>query len=141
MRSTSAQRWIGVVGCVVMSLAGSRCAQSGTGPSQEASAAAGAYTLTAISGGAADRAEPSAQEDVPLLRLAREAHLSPFHFARLFRRTVGLPPQQFVLQLRIQRAIGLLKAGTISLAQIAAQCGFHDQPHFTRVLIFFPAHR
>lgn len=71
-------------------------------------------------------------EAVPLLALARRAHVSTFHFARLFRRTVGVPPHQFVLQLRVQRAINLLKAGTVSLAQIAVDCGFHDQPHFTR---------
>jgi AraC family transcriptional regulator len=71
-------------------------------------------------------------EDVSLTALARQAHVSPFHFARLFRRTVGLPPHQFVLRLRIQRAIGLMKTRTISLAHIAAESGFHDQPHFTR---------
>jgi AraC family transcriptional regulator len=71
-------------------------------------------------------------EDVSLMALARQAHVSPFHFARLFRRTVGIPPHQFVLRLRIQRAIGLMKSRTFSLAHIAAECGFHDQPHFTR---------
>jgi len=71
-------------------------------------------------------------EDVSLIALAREAHVSPFHFARLFRRTVGIPPHQFVLRLRVQRAIGLMKAGTLSLAHVAAESGFHDQSHFTR---------
>jgi len=71
-------------------------------------------------------------EDASLIVLAREAHVSPFHFARLFRRTVGIPPHQFVLRLRVQRAIGLMKARTLSLAQVAAESGFHDQSHFTR---------
>jgi AraC family transcriptional regulator len=71
-------------------------------------------------------------EDVSLMALARQAHVSPFHFARLFRRTVGIPPHQFVLRLRIERAIGLMKTRTLSLAHIAAESGFHDQPHFTR---------
>jgi AraC family transcriptional regulator len=71
-------------------------------------------------------------EDLSLIALARQAHVSPFHFARLFRRTLGIPPHQFVLRLRIQRAIGLMKTSTFSLAQIAAESGFHDQPHFTR---------
>jgi AraC family transcriptional regulator len=71
-------------------------------------------------------------EDVSSVALARQAHVSPFHFARLFRRTVGIPPHQFVLRLRIQRAIGLMKTRTLSLAHIAAESGFHDQPHFTR---------
>jgi AraC family transcriptional regulator len=71
-------------------------------------------------------------DDIPLLTLAKKAHISPFHFARLFRRTVGLPPHQFVLRLRIHRAMALLRAGRMPLAQIAVACGFHDQPHFIR---------
>jgi AraC family transcriptional regulator len=71
-------------------------------------------------------------DDIPLLTLAIQAHISPFHFARLFRRTVGLPPHQFVLRLRIHRAIALLRAGRTPLAQVAVACGFHDQPHFIR---------
>ena len=71
-------------------------------------------------------------KDVSLIALAECAHISPFHFARLFRATVGLPPHQFVLRLRLQRATRLIKAGQLTLAQIAIDCGFHDQPHFTR---------
>ncbi len=71
-------------------------------------------------------------DDVPLLTLANHAHISPFHFARLFRQTVGLPPHQFVVRLRVQRAIGLLRSRQMPLAQIAVACGFHDQPHFIR---------
>lgn len=70
--------------------------------------------------------------DVSLVSLAQQAHVSPFHFARLFRRTLGVPPHQFVLQLRVQRALRLMKARTLSLAQIAVECGFHDQPHLTK---------
>ncbi|MGH9423351.1 MAG: helix-turn-helix domain-containing protein [Thermoanaerobaculia bacterium] len=71
-------------------------------------------------------------DNVSLLVLADQAHISPFHFARLFHRTVGLPPHQFVLRLRIHRAIALLRAGRTPFAQIAVACGFHDQPHFIR---------
>ena len=70
--------------------------------------------------------------DLSLLTLARQAHISSFHFARLFRATVGVSPHQFVLRLRLERAVGFMKAGKMTLAQIAVECGFHDQPHFTR---------
>jgi AraC family transcriptional regulator len=70
--------------------------------------------------------------DVSLIALAECARISPFHFARLFRATLGLPPHQFVLRLRLQRATRLITAGQLTLAQIAIECGFHDQPHFTR---------
>jgi len=70
--------------------------------------------------------------DVSLLTLPRQAHVSPFHFARLFRVTVGVSLHQFVLRLRLERAVRFMKARKMPLAQIAVQCGFHDQPHFTR---------
>lgn len=71
-------------------------------------------------------------EDVSLMTLAQQARISPFHFARLFRTTVGVSPHQFVLRLRLERALGLMKAGKTALADIAVECGFHDQSHLTR---------
>jgi AraC family transcriptional regulator len=76
--------------------------------------------------------ESQLADGVSLLTLAQRAHVSPFHFARLFRATVGMPPHRFVLRLRLERAAHLMKAGKMTLAQIAVECGFHDQPHFTR---------
>jgi AraC family transcriptional regulator len=71
-------------------------------------------------------------ENLSLLELADQAHASPFHFARKFRATVGVAPHQFVLRQRVHKSVGLIKAGRLPLAQIAVECGFHDQPHFTR---------
>jgi AraC family transcriptional regulator len=56
----------------------------------------------------------------------------PGHFARQFRRTTGLPPQQYVIARRVERAKALLQAGTdLSLAQVAARAGFSNQSHFS----------
>ena len=55
-------------------------------------------------------------KDVSLIALAECAHISPFHFARLFRATLGLPPHQLVLRLRLQRATRLITAGRLTLA-------------------------
>ena len=52
-----------------------------------------------------DCIESQRGDDVSLLTLAQQAHISPFHFARLFRATVGVPPHQFVLRLRLERAV------------------------------------
>ena len=79
-----------------------------------------------------ERIESQLADDASLLTLAQRAHISPCHFARLFRATVGVPPHRFVLRPRLERAIRLMKAGKMTLAQIAVECGFHDQPHFTR---------
>lgn len=71
-------------------------------------------------------------DDVSLLVLAKQANVSPFHFARQFRATAGLTPHQFVLRQRVQKSLSLIKAGKLPLAQIAVESGFHDQPHFSR---------
>jgi AraC family transcriptional regulator len=74
--------------------------------------------------------------DVPLSDLARECGLSLTSFSRAFRKTVGIPPHRWVIQQRIELAKTLLRGDAKSLAEIALECGFSDQSHFTR---FFTA--
>lgn len=65
--------------------------------------------------------------------LAQQIGFSPYHFARLFRQTVGESPHQFVLHQRIERAQRLLKKTDVPLAHIAVECGFASQSHLTQV--------
>jgi AraC family transcriptional regulator len=65
--------------------------------------------------------------------LAHEAGLSPAHFARAFRESIGLPPHQYLLALRLERARRLLETTHASLTDIAQRAGFADQAHFTRL--------
>lgn len=64
--------------------------------------------------------------------LAATAHVSEFHFSRLFRAATGLSPHQYVLQRRLARARELLLATDLPVAAVAARCGFADQSHLTR---------
>jgi AraC family transcriptional regulator len=66
-------------------------------------------------------------------RLAEEAELSKYHFSRVFRQEVGLPPWSFVRRARVDRARGLLELGT-SPAAAAVEAGFCDQSHLTRAM-------
>ena len=66
-------------------------------------------------------------------QLAHAANLSRSHFARAFRRTQGEPPYAYLRRRRIERAQRLLLTTRATLAQIALDCGFADQCHFTRV--------
>jgi AraC family transcriptional regulator len=67
-----------------------------------------------------------------LEQLAAVARLSPYHFARQFKRATGLPPHQYVILRRVERAKHLLQAGTgLSLAEVAADAGFWDQSQFS----------
>jgi AraC family transcriptional regulator len=68
-----------------------------------------------------------------LEQLAAIAHLSPFHFARQFKNSTGLPPHQFLIAQRIERAKQLLQGNeNQSLAEVALDVGFSDQSQFSR---------
>jgi methylphosphotriester-DNA--protein-cysteine methyltransferase len=57
--------------------------------------------------------------------------LNPYHFARQFKAATGLPPHQYVIRRRVERAKELLQAGTdLSLAEVALHAGFSDQSQF-----------
>ena len=65
--------------------------------------------------------------------MAAVARLSPYHFARQFKAATGLPPHQYVLARRVERAKQLLQGGgDFSLAQVAARAGFSDQSQFSQ---------
>jgi AraC family transcriptional regulator len=79
-----------------------------------------------------------------LEQLAAVAHLSPYHFARQFKAATGLPPHQYVIMRRVERAKQLLQGGDLSLAEVAARAGFSDQSqfshHFKRLVGVTPGH-
>jgi AraC-like DNA-binding protein len=64
---------------------------------------------------------------------AAAARLSNSHFRRAFKVTFGLTFFRYVNQRRIERAQELMVMTEQPLCQIAEQCGFADQSHFTRV--------
>lgn len=68
---------------------------------------------------------------VALVELAATSGLSRFELVRRFRDQTGFTPHAFQLDLRIARARALLAAGDPP-AEVAAACGFADQPHLTR---------
>jgi AraC family transcriptional regulator len=71
--------------------------------------------------------------ELALDNLAAVTHLSPYHFARMFKASTGLPPHQYLIRRRVERAKTLLRSGDdLSLAEVAARTGFWDQGHFTR---------
>lgn len=70
-------------------------------------------------------------DDLSLSRLAEVATLSPFHFARAFKESIGLPPLHYVSSRRIERAKELLAQPDLSVTQIGAQLGFADSSSFS----------
>jgi len=63
--------------------------------------------------------------------IAAKAHLSPFHFHRRFTDLLGQTPKHFLLACQIHRAKELLVERKKELAEIAKECGFAHQSHFT----------
>jgi AraC family transcriptional regulator len=70
-------------------------------------------------------------QNLSLTELAGVAHLSPYHFSRLFKQTIGMAPHQYVLQQRLDRAKRLLVESQMPIAHVASHLGFSDQSHFS----------
>lgn len=63
--------------------------------------------------------------------LAALSGLSRWHFLRVFKDAMGLPPHLYMVQMRIRRAEELLRLGRAP-AEVASEVGFADQSHLTR---------
>ncbi|MGH8027893.1 MAG: helix-turn-helix transcriptional regulator [Pseudoxanthomonas sp.] len=74
-----------------------------------------------------------------LTELAHQAEVHPVYLARAFRRQYGCSPGAYLRRCRMERAIGLLDDAGLSVAEVAASCGFADQAHFAHA--FRRAHR
>jgi AraC-like DNA-binding protein len=70
--------------------------------------------------------------NITLEELSQLTQLSTYHLLRVFRNAMGLPPHAYLNQLRIYRAKSLLLGGAPP-ADVAAQVGFADQSHLTRL--------
>lgn len=74
-------------------------------------------------------------EDISLEELAAEVNLSPFHFARMFKQSVGVPPRAYLTRLRVGRARELLKTTDLSVTEIALEVGYSSSQVFARVFL------
>ena len=72
------------------------------------------------------------QRSISVDELAAEAGLSPSHFSRLFKETIGQSPHRFVMSYRVEQARKLLADPELPLVTVAVRCGFSDQAHFSR---------
>jgi AraC family transcriptional regulator len=97
-------------------------------PPAEQIPALGARTLASIT----CYIEEHMGEPIGLGELAAIAHVSRFHFTRLFKRSTGLTPMAYVERSRIRQAQDLLRMAELPLSEVALVVGFADQSHFTR---------
>ncbi|MDR7123022.1 AraC family transcriptional regulator [Rheinheimera soli] len=72
-------------------------------------------------------------EDISLDELAAEAQLSPYHFARMFKQSVGVPPRVYFTQLRMEKACELLALTDLPITEIAFKIGYSSSQVLARV--------
>jgi len=70
--------------------------------------------------------------ELSLEEIARAAHLSPFHFARLFKKLTGATPHAYLASLRAARAQALLAETDLSITEIGARVGYMSSSHFAK---------
>jgi AraC family transcriptional regulator len=70
-------------------------------------------------------------EALSLGQLAGLCALSEYHFARMFRESFGLPPHQYLLARRMNRARDLLRSTRMAFGEVALECGFASASHFS----------
>jgi AraC family transcriptional regulator len=72
-------------------------------------------------------------DDLSLDEMAQSVELSTAHFARMFRKSTGETPHQFVRRQRVERAKAILRAPDTRVLDVAVACGFKTQQHFAQV--------
>ena len=77
--------------------------------------------------------EAKMEYGLSLDELAECVGLSTAHFARMFRKSTGQTPHQFVLRRRLERAKEMLRAPDARVLDVAVACGFKTQQHFAQV--------
>lgn len=71
-------------------------------------------------------------QDLTLKALAAASYLSPFHFARLFKKLTGSTPHNYLAGIRAERAQLLLADTELSVTEIGARVGYLSASHFTK---------
>jgi AraC family transcriptional regulator len=79
-----------------------------------------------------DHVESHLSEKTTIAELSGLLDLSRFHFIRSFKKAVGMPPHQYIMQRRIERARELLGERSLSVSEIAARSGFGGVAQMTR---------
>ena len=69
-------------------------------------------------------------KNLTLESLSKRANLSPYHFARTFKRHVGVSPHDFLIEARINLAAFYLKSSDDPIKNIAYACGFSNESSF-----------
>lgn len=76
--------------------------------------------------------EENARQELRICEMAKTVNLTPPHLCRLFKTEMGLPPLQYLKQLRMEEAKSLLESTFLSVKEVMLKVGFRDESHFVR---------
>lgn len=71
------------------------------------------------------------KSDLSIKEIADKSFMSEVYFRKLFKEEYGISPQKYIINLRIQNAIGLISTGYYSLKEIAYMSGYNDYKYFS----------
>ncbi len=86
------------------------------------------YLLKAI-----DYMENNFNRNITLAEISKEIFVSQAHFERMFKKYIGKTPHQYLVEIRIQKAMEMLKTEDCSIEETARRCGFVSLSHFSTV--------
>ena len=89
---------------------------------------------------ATDYINDNLRESLALKDIARTVSMSPYHFAHVFKRTVGVTPHRYVIERRIEKAKSLLRDTPWPVTQVAQHVGYANPSHFSTVFHRFTGH-
>ena len=97
------------------------------------------YTQNYVLKSGGSRIRPSAdyllanykRSDLSIKEIAKKSFVSEVYFRRIFKEEYGTSPQKYIINLRIQNAVGLISAGYYSLKEIAYMSGYNDYKYFS----------
>lgn len=95
--------------------------------------AADSHSLSPTLSDAVDYMTANIDTAINLSDIAQATNRSPSHIARIFRTELGMPPHRYLINLRVDKARRLLEKTSMSIAEIAYECGFAHQEHLTRL--------
>ncbi len=70
--------------------------------------------------------------DLTVEALANVCRLNRSYFSKLFKESIGCPPQEFLIRMRLSKAADKLAASGVPIGEVAASCGYPNQLHFSR---------
>lgn len=99
----------------------SRCAIAGSAEEPRAVVSAKAFV------------QSHSEQPVTLGQVAQHAHINPFYFCKLFKRTTGMTLTEYVARVRVEKAKTLLADPARRISEVVFAAGFGSIPRFNSV--------